>query len=228
MNEQLQDYIKKSKEAGFNDDQIRQELLKAGWQEKDINKNFRKKSNLFSIIIIVLIVVAIGGGAFAAYNYLIKAQPRQNINTEINQNNQSTGNSNQQPIAEIKDCNSIDSTRIFVSPNQMTQQEKDSLKCINDALINCELAKIEFTGNGGGSYEIKGKEGQNCSIVQNVLQPAGYRTCKIPMSFISDSKIVANKQNKSDMLFVGTIPFVFTLEKTTNVQTGEIINFECQ
>lgn len=40
MNQELQDYIKKSKEAGFSDEQIKQELLKVGWKEKDINQEF--------------------------------------------------------------------------------------------------------------------------------------------------------------------------------------------
>jgi uncharacterized membrane protein YhaH (DUF805 family) len=40
MNQELQDYIKKSKEAGFNDEQIKQELLKTGWREEDINQAF--------------------------------------------------------------------------------------------------------------------------------------------------------------------------------------------
>jgi hypothetical protein len=38
MNPQLQDYIKKSREAGFSDEQIREELLKVGWKGEDINE----------------------------------------------------------------------------------------------------------------------------------------------------------------------------------------------
>jgi len=40
MNPQLQDYIKKSKEAGFSDEQIKQELLKVGWKAEIINQEF--------------------------------------------------------------------------------------------------------------------------------------------------------------------------------------------
>ncbi|MFH1129159.1 MAG: hypothetical protein V1686_00265 [Patescibacteria group bacterium] len=40
MNQELQDYIKKARVAGMNDGQIKQELLKVGWQEQDINQEF--------------------------------------------------------------------------------------------------------------------------------------------------------------------------------------------
>lgn len=39
MNQQLLEYIKKSKDAGFNDGQIKDKLLKAGWQREDIEEN---------------------------------------------------------------------------------------------------------------------------------------------------------------------------------------------
>ena len=38
MNQQLQDYIKQSKATGMSDEQIRQELSKVGWPDKDIEE----------------------------------------------------------------------------------------------------------------------------------------------------------------------------------------------
>ncbi|MBU3922992.1 DUF805 domain-containing protein, partial [Patescibacteria group bacterium] len=40
MNQELENYIKESKNSGFTDEQIKQELKKAGWQENDINQAF--------------------------------------------------------------------------------------------------------------------------------------------------------------------------------------------
>jgi len=45
MNQELQDYIKKSKEAGMSDEQIKQELLKVGWKEEDISQEFNNLNN---------------------------------------------------------------------------------------------------------------------------------------------------------------------------------------
>jgi len=40
MNQELQEYIKKSKEAGKSDEEIKRDLLVAGWKETDINTVF--------------------------------------------------------------------------------------------------------------------------------------------------------------------------------------------
>lgn len=90
MNQQLQDYIKKSKEAGFSDDQIKQELLKVGWKEEDINQAFinysvpaltsvpqpvttkKSRSKLPIVIAIVVLAAALIGGGILGYKYLVK------------------------------------------------------------------------------------------------------------------------------------------------------------
>ena len=46
MNQEVQDYIKKSKEAGFSDEQIKQEMIKVGWKEDDINRESGKDVRL--------------------------------------------------------------------------------------------------------------------------------------------------------------------------------------
>ncbi len=45
MNQELSDYIKKSREAGQSDEQIREGLLAAGWKLEDINEAFGAISN---------------------------------------------------------------------------------------------------------------------------------------------------------------------------------------
>ncbi len=44
MNQELQDYIEKTRETGMSDEQIKQELLKVGWKEEDINQEFNNVS----------------------------------------------------------------------------------------------------------------------------------------------------------------------------------------
>lgn len=72
MNQELIDYIKKAKESGQSDEQIKQALLAAGWEKNDILdaiknsrlsevKNISWRYNLFLRIvgtILVLITVA--------------------------------------------------------------------------------------------------------------------------------------------------------------------------
>jgi len=143
-------------------------------------------------------------------------------------------------IEEVKDCGSVVNTHIFMYPQDMTVQEKESLNCINEALVNCSLSKIEFImgelpegmpvigDQGEGIYEIQGKQDQNCLISRRIFEPPSYKTCKIPIKFITDMKITAEQQNQSDMLFVGAVLFPFSFGKATNVQTGEEVIFECE
>jgi len=40
MNQELENYIKESRNSGFTDEQMKQELKKAGWQDEIINQHF--------------------------------------------------------------------------------------------------------------------------------------------------------------------------------------------
>lgn len=75
MNQELQDYIKKTRETGFNDEQIKQELLKVGWKAEDINQEFsrsKSRSKLFMVIAIAIIAIfLIGSGVW----YFIENKP---------------------------------------------------------------------------------------------------------------------------------------------------------
>lgn len=80
-NQELVDFIKKSKSTGQTDEQIKSTLLTNGWQETDINDGFRaatglnmepveKKSYKKIISIIAVIVILLAGGAFGYYKYV--------------------------------------------------------------------------------------------------------------------------------------------------------------
>lgn len=126
MNQDLQDYIKKARGAGMNDGQIKQELLKAGWQEQDINQEFggvfvptptpsapkaeafsetttqRGKSKLFTIIMVIVIAVVLIGGGVLGYTYLIKpSAPKNVVDNNIVDNNIVSNQENQAANNEI-------------------------------------------------------------------------------------------------------------------------------
>lgn len=105
MNQQLQDYIKKTKEAGFSDEQIKKELKKTGWQEQDINQAFNNEApssalepkkikgknspKPFLIIGIVVISIIIIVGIVFAYKYFKPSadeygQEEENLEQEVN------------------------------------------------------------------------------------------------------------------------------------------------
>jgi hypothetical protein len=130
-------------------------------------------------------------------------------------------------VSVAKDCGSVENTHIFVSPQDTTQQEKDALTCINQAFVSCNPSSVTLSGNGGGKYEIQGKEGQNCIIVQTMASQQSSKKCKIPTDFITASSDAAKAKNQSDKLFVLTVPFAFSMGKATNTQTGQVVTFEC-
>ncbi len=72
MNQELQNYIKKTRESGFNDEQIKRELLKVGWKEEDVNQAFNRKSKLPIIALVAVIAIILVGGGIFGYIYLIK------------------------------------------------------------------------------------------------------------------------------------------------------------
>ena len=89
MNQELQDYIKKAHEAGMTDEQIKQELSKAGWQQADINaelpKSAKKSKKIFLIIGIIVFIIIIG---VLGYVFLIKpAQESKTADNLLNESN---------------------------------------------------------------------------------------------------------------------------------------------
>lgn len=257
MNQELQDYIKKAKENGLGDEQIKQELLKAGWQEQDINlalsesRSFqvpnpesyseeagrKKPSKLATIILVVAPIILIIAGGALAYNYFIKPLGDKVINQNDTQNNAVETAKTETQKEETKDCGSIANTHFNIHSDQWTQQDEDSMKCINEALLNCNLAKIEFSEgkiegpyadqNTGSSYEIKGKEGDRCIMTSNIYKPPSSKTCRIPMSFISMMKAEGDSFGKPDSLFLTTL-ILLAREDYPDPETGANISFECQ
>jgi len=91
INNDLINYIKNQKQAGLNNEQIKEDLLKSGWQEANINDglNFIAKQPLLPFKKLALIVSAVllilAGGAFTFFylgNKATNQLPPQTSNTE--------------------------------------------------------------------------------------------------------------------------------------------------
>jgi hypothetical protein len=75
MNQQLDNYIKQAKRAKMTDGQIKQDLSKAGWPEKDVEQALsaggkKSKSSAWLIVLVIIIVLAAAGYAAWWYNLL--------------------------------------------------------------------------------------------------------------------------------------------------------------
>src|SRR3989338_9907461 len=77
QNQQLQDYIKQARQAKMSDDEIKKNLLEAGWKESDfisiLSMGLRQKKSLLAIFkdnkilfsaIIFLIIAGIGAAVY--------------------------------------------------------------------------------------------------------------------------------------------------------------------
>lgn len=238
MNQQLQDYIKKEKEAGFNDEQIKQELLKVGWQEQDINQAFvdepisaplltpksekikgKNKSKLFLIIGIVVISVVVVVGVVFAYKYFKPSadeyiQEEEIKEQEVNvsrlpvsddaKNDQIEDKVIQEP--QIKDCgraqfvektetsssssDEINALFSFIFGVPKTINDKEALKCFDNAFMNCEPSKIEEEfDEERGIIEIIGEKDSMCVFSMTDLIDPSYSTiCMISKDFLSEYK----------------------------------------
>ncbi len=306
--QELLDFIKKSKEAGQGDEEIKSALKSAGWQEGDIEEGFKSagssgllgqsassgqatqtmpqsepakpaqnysdilygnkqesavvtpgaKSSKKLVIAIVILFILLAGAASAYYfkddlaglpvikDWVKKGEPVAVVDNGQQQEQQETAElpktdenkkvvtpTPQQP--QKQDCGSVINTHLFVSPQDITVQEKNSMSCINQALEKCSPATFELLGAKGGGmeegsmFEIKIKDSSTCSITQKMENSSAIKTCKYPLSLISSSVQEAEKQGKSDYLFVMvTLMSVAPGGKVTDTKTGEVTIIQCQ
>lgn len=78
-NEQINNYIQQSRQQGMPDEQIRQNLLKAGWKEEQIRNTFGqgsrnaqttlKKPLVWAILNTILIMIATGTAQIVMYYF---------------------------------------------------------------------------------------------------------------------------------------------------------------
>ncbi|MFH1611803.1 MAG: hypothetical protein ABH887_00840 [bacterium] len=96
MNQDLQNYIKQSKEQGMSDEKIKQELLKAGWLEYDINQvlapltpevlempKLYSRKWILSIIIIIGIAIIIGGIYFVSQKIIKPTELSEEVQLDL-------------------------------------------------------------------------------------------------------------------------------------------------
>lgn len=76
MNQQLIDYIKKTLKEGFSQEQIKETLLKEGWDKKDVDEALqsasqvqfsKSKTKLYWAIFIVIAILAVAGTTYAIW-----------------------------------------------------------------------------------------------------------------------------------------------------------------
>ena len=166
-----------------------------------MNKNLNKGVSVVGIIISLLIVGFIAGGL---YFYLNSQMPKvETPNGEAAQ--ETVNNEASTSVPAKKDCGTIN-MRVA-----LTDETKAAMDCINNSIINCDLAVVKLMGTGVSTYEIFGKDNNDCVIEQKIITPAPksdyptfeyYFICKFPMdTFIG--ALVQKQGASSDFLFMG-------------------------
>lgn len=249
-NQDLINYINQAKAEGKSEQQIKEELLKVGWQVKDIDEAFSNKldavaipivsgSNsettpktpIIKIAVIAISVILLIGGSAGAFYYADK-QFNWGIVTSKKVVELSTPTSALKisviPQNNKKDCGVIDMT---VDKTNQTQAATD---CINSSIISCTLAGVRLIGTGITTLEIFGKDNNNCIIEQKIITPApepsvpaGYPTfeyysiCKFPMDTFIDALVQSfKKQGASTDMLFMGLSFIKGIENAQIVDDG--------
>ena len=120
--EQIDQYIQRARQTGMSDEQIKSELIKAGWQEAQLQDTFSssaqiggtvpKKFPVLKTSIVVAGLFILGGGTYAAYNYFSSVKTESAlIPTQI-------------PPATEEETNIIANTNV---PKNNSRQEEDTI-----------------------------------------------------------------------------------------------------
>lgn len=136
MNRELKNYIEQSKKSGTADEQIKQELLGAGWAEKEVSKALNPGTNsIWKFVIPAIIIIGIiGGGVW----YWQNKSPE-----DVSEN--------------IIDCG--------ISENELWNNEDletDSvLVCLGESMVDCKTSKAVLTIRSLGQVNVEVRKGDN-------------------------------------------------------------------
>ncbi len=130
------------------------------------------------------------------------------------------------PVAGEENCGSVDNTHLLMNPEEQTEAEKASIVCFNEKMLNCTEGSIELTGQNGGTYSVKEKVDENCSISLYSASTNEEKTCAIPASFIAEGIAAAEDAAKPEMMLV-MLNFSISFESYTDTRTNETTVLSC-
>ncbi len=125
-----------------------------------------------------------------------------------------------------ENCGSVDNTHLLVNPDEQTAAEKAAIVCFNEKMLACSAGNIELTGQNGGTYSVKGKADENCSISLYSASTSEEKTCAIPAPFITEGIAAAEDAAKPEMMLV-MLGFTITFESYTDTRTNEKTVLSC-
>lgn len=285
---ELTNYINQAKAAGMTEQQIKDELIKAGWQQADINETFAdaaapisdspisaKMSSLKISVIATIGILLIAGSASAFWyadkklnwgiispkkvteNIIPSATPLQesSLQTLPQESNFASPSPSVTPKSKTEDCGTYDATHAFIAP-PLTDKDKATLSCFNDAASDCNPSIIKGAGGiyGSSAYEILGKNNNDCEISLKIINPSTapdtlsidfFDICVFPMDSFIIPMLEEMKKQKDDTLSIGLIfslGLSFTKEDAVkigndgwyhpsgakNTKTGEPIIYKCK
>lgn len=196
------------------------------------------------VIIFVVLIILVAGGTFFFYlnnkktnSSLVGILP--SSSNEVALSNESLNvNVDQSSIIEeslIKDCGSVVESHVFVETSKLTSTEKESLGCMSQSLVDCQVAKINFKGTSGDiNYEILEKNDKNCEFsvlfTQQLNKPKTLRNCNVPISLINYTQYTLKVKGVElyNVFNIFAISSVYTDIFTTNITMmgGENVDFK--
>lgn len=148
-------------------------------------------------------------------------------NTNNSTNKVTTPSSNKitQTNKTIKNCGSLLGTHLWKTEPR-TNGDTVALKCMSDAILTCSPATLTITGSDGGSYEVYGNNGANCTIGSTTS--AGKNKCDIPNSMISELQTYAIKNSQPIEDILSPISFALAFKGGTDTATGKPFSLSCE
>ena len=198
INQQLLDYIKQQLQQGVSKEAIKNALMASGWQAQDIEEglnatnpsapleqysNFPTKApmKIWKILTASLVgLVIIGGGVYFATQKLFKSEEKLEL---PNKQTQQSPAQETPIVATVLDC-------------------KQDLKCLIQASINCEPAKVVNTitidifgvkQTNTSFFEIKGSEIDKCTFYLRTEKIDLVFPANIPQEVVNQQKEIYKK-----------------------------------
>jgi hypothetical protein len=110
------------------------------------------------------------------------------------------------------------------APQDKTPGENETLKCLGNAILDCQSVVVNFTGKGSYRYSVDKKENNFCFISQEVDNPYKKTTCKFPLAVLENNK--PSIKGIESQYFAITA-YSLASHKVKDAKTGETIDMEC-
>lgn len=121
-------------------------------------------------------------------------------------------------------CGSVLDDHFIFESDKRTSSEINALKCFSDAILNCSPAILNITGEDSGSYQVFGKDNNNCIISSTIEKN---NKCEIPRNLIANFEKYSIEESEPIENLMIPIAFLMAFGEGTDTVSGESIKLSC-